>query len=450
MRLTPMRSTLMQLSGRSADRIEHGRIYPALVSTSRSVPANLESGPVAVQTGPLSASPRVAEAERRGQERRRSQGRRLRLLLWPILALVMVPTLLGHPRPGTSGAGLVVVLCLAGFVIATIVTIRMSRPNQELPFTFPLLPLLMGACGIGLMATQNSVSGEIPATVAMSLAFLRLPLPKALGVGGVITAGIVVTVVARQGGDDSAAGTLLLCVTLALMALLVRRSWEDQEAAERLTAELHDAREEYAKAAALAERGRIARDLHDVLAQSLSGLAIQLEAARRVARRDGVDEQLSELLDRAGALTRDGLTEARRAVAALRGDALASLDQLPALVERYRGDLRLDASLAISGTVRPLPAAAGEALLRGAQEALTNAARYARGSAVRVELDYQESMTVLSVRDTRAADGDAPAGVITGSGLGLRGMAERLAQAGGRMQAGPAEDGWLVRMEVPA
>lgn len=256
--------------------------------------------------------------------------------------------------------------------------------------------------------------------------------------------------VARNGNDESAAATVLLCLTMALMALLLRRSWEDQEAAERLTAQLQDAREEHAKAAALAERGRIARDLHDVLAQSLSGLAIQLEAARRVAARGGADEQLIELLARAGGLTKDGLAEARRAVAVLRGDAQASLDQLPGLIDRYKRDLRLDVVLEVRGRARDLAPPAGEALLRGTQEALTNAARYARGSTVRVELEYLEAATVVSVQDTVSARGAAPGEVITGSGLGLRGMAERLAQVGGRVQAGPTGTGWLVRMEVPA
>lgn len=445
---------------RSAGHAAAQTTYPALVTVSPTAPGSPEppdqsqpvEGPAAAvtATGPSAVSSRVAAAEQRALERLRSQGERLRRLLWPVTALVVLPTLFSRPRPGWHGDGLVVALCLIGFVVMVLVTgfwAKLSRPSTWVDL---LLPLVIGAVGIGLVGVQNGTSGQVAVSVGVVLAFLRETLPRALGVGGVLTAGIVVVVVSTNGSDEEAAATVLLCVTMALMALLVNRSWADQAAAELLTAQLQDAREEHAKAAALAERGRIARDLHDVLAQSLSGLAIQLEAARRMARRGGADEQLIELLDRAGALTKDGLSEARRAVAVLRGEAQASLDLLPGLVERYRKDLRLDVELEVRGVERPLPPMAGEALLRGAQEALTNAARYARGSAVRVELEYGESVTVVSVQDTRPQQ-SAPSGeVITGSGLGLRGMAERLAQAGGQVQAGPTGTGWLVRMEVPA
>lgn len=403
--------------------------------------------------GPGSAqqvSERVAAADLRAFSRRRAQSRRLGLLIFPMLALVVPQPFFGHPGPGLHGSGLAMSLGLAAIVAASIPTLLVWPPGPLTDLLFSVIPLVMGAGGIALLAGQLSTSGQIAVSFSVSIAFIRLPVARALGIGGVLTAGMAVMVVARNGGDEDSAATILLCVSVALMALLVRRSWEDQAAAERLTAQLQDAREEHAKAAALAERGRIARDLHDVLAQSLSGLAIQLEAARRVARRGGADEQLTELLDRASGLAKDGLSEARRAVAVLRGDVQASLDLLPGLVERYQKDLRLDVGLEIRGTVRELAPLAEEALLRGAQEALTNAARYARGSTVRVELEYSESLTVVTVQDTLPAEGAAPGEVITGSGLGLRGMAERLAQVGGTVQVGPTGAGWLVRMEVPA
>jgi signal transduction histidine kinase len=310
--------------------------------------------------------------------------------------------------------------------------------------------LVIGASGAGLMATQVSVASELPITTAVAICFLTMPTRRAMWVGGLLTVGAVVA--ARVGKDtfEDVAAIVLLCVTLALMGMLVRRSWEAQIATERLAAQLEDANEERAAAAALAERTRIARDLHDVLAQSLSGLAIQLEAARRVARRDGAPPQVCDLLDQAAGLTKEGLTEARRAVAALRGDSTASLEQLPGLVERYRVDLRLDVHLEITGPPRTLSALASEALLRGAQEALTNAARYARISTVRVELRYEDAATVLCVQDSRPPGVEAPAALVTGSGMGLKGMAERIGQAGGRLESGPTADGWRVMMEVPA
>lgn len=381
----------------------------------------------------------------------------MRILLLPLLVLVVGPVLLGHPRPGLHGPSLAVAVCLlvfAGSVVAALAGIASGRLGRGAAL---MLPLVMGASGVGLMATQTSTATELPGATAVAITFMQLPLLEALGFGGVIAAACSVTIVLRGQGGDAAAATMLLCASLGLMGVLVRKSRAGQDAAERLTARLEDAREEQAKAAALAERGRIARDLHDVLAQSLSGLAIQVEAARSIARRDGAGEQLRDVLDRASGLARDGLADARRAVGALRGDAQPTLELLPGLVERYRGDLRLDVTLAVDGVTRPVAAAAGEALFRGTQEALTNAARYARGSSVRVELSYQDSTAVVTVEDVRAAGGRVPDGgpaaprgpVATGSGLGLRGMAERLEQAGGRMQAGATESGWRVRMEVP-
>ncbi|HEY3869600.1 MAG TPA: histidine kinase, partial [Actinocrinis sp.] len=240
-----------------------------------------------------------------------------------------------------------VLICLVAFV-AGAGTIAANTGFRLPPAVSMGLVLLVGASGIGLMATQVSVASELPVTTAVAMTFISMSLRPAVLIGGVLTVGAAVGAKAGSSTFEGVAATVLLCVTLALMGTLVRRSWEAQIATERLAAQLEDANEERAAAAAVAERARIARDLHDVLAQSLSGLAIQLEAARRVARRDGAQQQPCDLLDQAAGLTREGLTEARRAVAALRGDSTASLEQLPGLVERYRVDLRLDVELEIT------------------------------------------------------------------------------------------------------
>lgn len=291
----------------------------------------------------------------------------------------------------------------------------------------------------------------LPPSVAVLTAFLVLrPLP-AVVLGSVLMSGLVGAALA--GTDGSVANLisqLLFCAVLALMAISMRQASDNEERAALLLAQLEDARDAQAEAAALAERTRIAQDLHDVLAQTLSGLAIQVQAARRMARRDEAGENLRELLDRAGKLVKEGLGDARRAVGALRGDRLHSLDRLPELVERYRVDLELDATMTVTGTRRALPADAGLALYRGAQEALTNAARYARGARTTVTLCYEPQATTLTIEDRRTGPGPAPAALAGGSGLGLTGMRERLTEVGGSASAGPAPDGWRVRMEIPA
>jgi signal transduction histidine kinase len=100
-----------------------------------------------------------------------------------------------------------------------------------------------------------------------------------------------------------------------------------------LLAQLQDAREAEAAAAALAERGRITGELHDLLAHSLSGLAIQLQGVRKLAGREAVSEALRAAIDRSAELAKAGLTDARQAVSALRGEQLPASAQLDALVK---------------------------------------------------------------------------------------------------------------------
>ena len=107
-------------------------------------------------------------------------------------------------------------------------------------------------------------------------------------------------------------------------------------------------------------------------------------------------------------------------------------------------------TLTIEGSSRPLPAEASLALYRGAQEALTNIARYAPGASTTVVLRYGSDLTSLTVEDRLARPAELPGSPDVGGGNGLDGLRERLERAGGRMQAGPTETGWRVELEVPA
>ena len=133
-----------------------------------------------------------------------------------------------------------------------------------------------------------------------------------------------------------------MTVLLGVVAEFLKRSRESQDQTELLLAELEDARDEQARAAAIAERGRIAGELHDVLAHSLSGAAIQLEGARKLADREHATPRLSEAIDRASALVKAGLANARQAVGTLHGDPLPTVDQLPSLIDSYKADMNLD------------------------------------------------------------------------------------------------------------
>jgi signal transduction histidine kinase len=157
----------------------------------------------------------------------------------------------------------------------------------------------------------------------------------------------------------------LLCGLFAMTARFLRLAREGQDRTEVLLARLEDARDEQTRAAAVAERGRIAGELHDVLAHSLSGAAIQLQGARKLAERDAATSGVRDAIERASGLVRDGLVHARQAVGALRGDPLPTVDELGTLVTRLRDDLRVDATLTVTGTARPLPQDASLALYRG-------------------------------------------------------------------------------------
>ena len=399
---------------------------------------------------PAAVSPRLALAMAKARDRKDLWGARLRPVLWAVALCVLIAALRGTPAAGWSGNGLGVTIALVGCLLPMALAAAQRWP-LETPVQCAALPLIIGVSGIALAALQSNGISALPASVAVMTAFLFLEPATAFVLGAGIAAGLFVADLVGAGRSGTDAFTqVLFCAVLAAMAWCMRQAGLATDRAELLLAQLEDAKEAEAAAAAVAERTRIAQDLHDVLAQSLSGLAIQLEAARRMARRTETDEALREVIERSGRLVKDGMSEARRAVGALRGEGVPTVDRLTELIERYRDDLGLDVTLATTGDARELPTDAGMVLYRGVQEALTNVARYAQGAKACVVLQYAEDVTVLTVEDRRPESDPAPAPLVNGSGLGLVGLRERLAEVGGSVSAGPTKDGWIVRMEVRA
>ncbi|HWG26662.1 sensor histidine kinase [Actinospica sp.] len=399
---------------------------------------------------PAAVSPRLALAMAGARDRKDLWSARLRPVLWAVVLCVLIATLRGTPAAGWSGTGLGVSIALVGCLLPMAAAAAHRWP-LETPAECAALPLIIGVSGIALAAQQSNGISALPASVAVMCAFLFLQPATALVLGSGITAGLFVADLVGAGRSGTDAFTqVLFCAVLAAMAWCMRQAGLATDRAELLLAQLEDAKEAEAAAAAMAERTRIAQDLHDVLAQSLSGLAIQLEAARRMARRPDTDEALREVIERSGRLVKDGMSEARRAVGALRGEGVPTVDRLTELIERYRDDLGLDVTLTSKGTARDLPTDAGMALYRGVQEALTNVVRYAQGATACVVLHYEDDATVLTVEDRRPESAPVPAPLVNGSGLGLVGLRERLAEVGGSVAAGPTKDGWIVRMEVRA
>ena len=199
---------------------------------------------------------------------------------------------------------------------------------------------------------------------------------------------------------------------------------------------------EQARAAALDERTRIARELHDVLAHSLGALGMQLEVAEALlSERGDVDGALLRVR-RSRRLAQDGLVEARGAVSALRDDVPSLVDALGQLVADFRRDRLTEVHFDVKGIPREVSTATAVSLQRTAREALTNAAKHAPGADVRVLLEYRAE--VIRLRISNSAPPVEP-----NKGFGLTGMRERLALAGGTLAAGPVGTEWLVTSEVP-
>ncbi len=185
--------------------------------------------------------------------------------------------------------------------------------------------------------------------------------------------------------------------------LFGRRIRVQEAQTERLLIELEESRGAELRAAALAERQRLARDMHDVLAHSLSGLLLQLEGARLLALASPADQRLAGTIDRAHELAKNGLDEARRAIGMLRDDDLPGPDRLAALTAAFQADTGVPARFTSSGTPRELASAVRLALYRVTQEALTNVRKHARPERVEVRLDYLPDEVHLAVEDAGRA-----------------------------------------------
>jgi signal transduction histidine kinase len=259
-------------------------------------------------------------------------------------------------------------------------------------------------------------------------------------------AAIVITQVGEHGNPLLIIASLAILTALTMGAIARRNRADRLDQMELALAREQAAREEHTRAAALAERARIAREVHDVLAHSLSALSLNLQGARLMLAKEGASEQAQEQIARAQRLAAEGLAEARRAVAALRDDPVPAVRAIADLVTSSRLESGTATDLTIEGTPRDLPGPAENALFRTAQEALSNARKHAAGAPVSVLLAYRDGTTELTVTD---CGGHRPGEPSTG-GYGLIGMRERAELIGGELRTGPTDDGWQVRLVVPA
>ncbi|QXV59172.1 sensor histidine kinase [Amycolatopsis sp. TNS106] len=207
------------------------------------------------------------------------------------------------------------------------------------------------------------------------------------------------------------------------------------------------------EAGVLDERQRIARDIHDTLAQGLAGILTQLQAAEQTLDAPAV---LHRHVTNAMNLARESLTEARRTVHAVQPEPLAEgrlQDAIGDVTRRWSEVNRVEAVLTTTGDPRPMHADVEVTLLRAAQEALANVAKHAKAGRVGITLSYMEDLVTLDVRDdgvgfeptAQRASGSAD------GGFGLAGMRQRVQRLAGRLdiESEPG-GGTAISASVPA
>ncbi len=324
----------------------------------------------------------------------------------------------------------------------------------------------------GLLHTVLGIPGLVPADLAVLLALYSVTVygPRwahRTAVAGAVVGSFVLAatlLLLRMAPDPIAAVALaLFCAVTALAvwaAGLVRRSrretilaWRDR--AERLEIE----RDQQAQIATAAERARIAREMHDIVAHSLSVVIAQADGGRYAAQAD--PDAAGRALGTIGETGRAALADMRRLLGVLRDDggvgvldpaSPAELVPQPAAqdIERLVESMRANGvavSLVRMGTPRPLPPGAGLTAYRICQESLTNVLKHAGPDpSVTVLVQWEPAALTLEVTD----DGRGAAAVSDGAGHGLVGMRERAAMFGGTVSAGPRPGGgFRVRARLP-
>src|SRR5436305_4619965 len=350
--------------------------------------------------------------------------------------------------------GRLALAALAGFVVAGLVAELPARPvavaagsvlalaaGARLLLTAPRMPLAWAALSAaGVVVMANGMPSNVGwfgfCVVGGWCALLAGPASGGafLAASALVFAAEWALVTRDPGWGPWIGGTVLT----VLAALVVRHQLVLVERLRALQADLaHRSRAE--------ERTRIAREIHDVIAHSLTVSLLHVSSARLAVEHD--PEEAARALADAERLARQSLADVRVTVGMLRqpGDGGAAppapgLDGLNQLVDDLRA-AQADVSLDVDGDFDHVPATTGTAVYRLVQESLTNAARHAPGSTVRVQVCASRERVDVSV-DSAGVPG-------RGTGMGLANMRERAEAVGGTCTAGPGGHGWLVLASLP-
>jgi signal transduction histidine kinase len=351
-----------------------------------------------------------------------------------------------HPVAGDAGlAALVLALSLSTFtsaqydgtVAAILVSVILTAPlvwRRRAPVA--VFAAVMIGCAAELVFVDQFLAATAAALVALYTLVAHAPR-RIAAAGYALTLAGALAFALRHGFFTSDSVALIWLELAAQLTVAAARG--DRRRARRLE------REREAVLAAAAERARIAREVHDVVAHSLAVVVAQADGGRYAARHDPAAAEAA--LNTISTTAREALAEMRRTLAepdAPRHPQPGAGD-LEALVARTRA-VGLPVELAQEGRPRALAPGAGLAVYRVAQEALTNVLKHAGpGASARVTLRWEPEQVTVVVRD----DGAGTAGS-DGRGRGLLGMRERVEPRGGTVTAGPRPDGGFeVQAAIP-
>jgi signal transduction histidine kinase len=371
----------------------------------------------------------------------------------PILSLIVVAA---STFPAPYGPTRNLIDEIVAFVVS-LLTMGMWRASEHSPALRArlarVLPWSAGAmvvmCGWASLSNNGG-----PFSILSSAATVGSGVFFSFEVAGVVTgAGVLAVMAAGLAYGVGTFGTFgypLIMVLGLLFGRVVRGYRIQAEQSAALMANLEQLQQEQRKSAALDERNRIAREIHDLLAHSLGALGVQIQAAQAVLTDQRDIDRAVELLGHARRATTDGLKETRRALHALRTDTPPLADVIAELGARHRRQFGTQVSFEVTGEQRSLAADVDLALTRAAQEALVNAAKHAPHQPVQVRLNYDQERTTLTVVNELSHDAARrPSLETVNGGYGLVGMRERLLLLDGSLGANLDHDTWVVTAQVP-
>jgi signal transduction histidine kinase len=384
--------------------------------------------------------------------------RAIELIRTLVLVMVLVTVPFATPHVGDGAQGIAIGVALGVCVIAWIAWVR---SGERYPAVVVALAVLAAAGGTlaGLSTFSTAVA---IGCVVTSAAGSRLDFEVSAALTLETVAAFLITGIAVGAPLGTLVGYPAAFLGLWAFGLTRREYLLRAEQAEQALEQARRAHAAETQAAALAERARIAREIHDVLAHSLAAVSVNLQAAEGLlGELPGDRPELAkaiECVERAGAFTREGLAEARRAILALRddGDGVSALaprplaEQLADLAGQYRADGDTPVKFTVTGDPRPVGAEVRLTVYRTAQEALTNARKHAPGQPVTVALEFSPSQVTVDIRNPLPPAGAARPLAGAGTGYGLVGLKERAALGGGSLIARPTGGEWRVSLTMPA